>query len=328
MKRRELITLIGGAAATWPFATRAQEPDRLRRIAVLMAYSESDATFQANMAVFREGLQKLGWTEGHNVRVDIRWSVDLDRLRAHAAELVALTPDVIFASASAALAPVQRATQTIPIVFANILDPVANGFVTNLARPGGNITGFAQNEQTIIAKRLELLTQIAPGVTRVAFVYDPVNPNWAGSLSQLKTTASSFGVQVSEAAVHSRAEIEKAIREFAREPNGGLVLQAGGIIVSDRKYVAALTAQHSLPAVYSFRYYVTDGGLASYGIDPSELFRGAASYVDRILKGEKPSELPVQFSTKFELIINLKTAKALGLDVPVSLLARTDEVIE
>ena len=329
MRRREFIAGLAGSAAA-ALAARAQQPDRMRRIGVLFGgLAETDPEGQARVAAFREGLQKLGWTEGRNVRIATRWAAgDADRLRAYAAELVAIAPDAILAGGTPALAALQQATRTVPIVFAQVGDPVGLGFVSSLARPGGNITGFAPYEFAIGVKWLELLKQIAPRVTRVAFMYDPANPAWAGYLAELEAAASSFGVRVSGAAVHNAAEIERAVDALAREPNGGLIAMTTPAVQAHRESIIALSARHRLPAVYGYRFFVTSGGLASYGIDNIDLYRGAASYVDRVLKGEKPGELPVQFATKFELVINLKTAKALGLDVPITLLARTDEVIE
>jgi ABC-type uncharacterized transport system substrate-binding protein len=328
LNRREFITLLGGAAA-WPFAARAQQGERVRRIGVLMPYAENDAEAQARVAAFREGLQKLGWTEGRHVRIDYRWAGDdADRLRGYAAELVGMTPDVILAGPQTAMSALYRETRTIPIVFAQVGDPVGQGFVASLARPGANITGFVSLEYAIGVKWLELLKQIAPRVIRVAVVYDPANPSWAGYLREIEAGVPSFGVQLSPSAVRDAAAIERAIHTFAGEPDGGLILLPGPVVVRHRELIIALAAKHRLPAVYSFRFYVTSGGLASYSVDNRDLYRRAAAYVDRILKGEKPAELPVQLPTKYELTINLMTAKALGLDVPVSLLARTDEVIE
>jgi putative tryptophan/tyrosine transport system substrate-binding protein len=328
VRRREFIMLLGGAAAAWPLAARAQQADKVRRIGVLMPWAESDAEAQARIAAFRDGLQKLGWSDGRNVRIEYRWAADADRLRGYAAELVAMTPDVIFAGPLAAMSALHGKTRTIPIVFAQVGDPVGQGFVASLARPGANITGFVSLEYAIGVKWLELLEQIAPRVTRVAVVYDPENPSWAGYLREIEVGAASFGVQLSPFAVRDAAAIERAINAFAGEPHGGLILLPGPVVVAHREIIIALAAKHRLPAVYSFRYYVADGGLASYSVDARDLYRRAAAYIDRILKGEKPAELPVQLPTKYELTINLKTAEALGLDVPVSLLARTDEVIE
>jgi ABC-type uncharacterized transport system substrate-binding protein len=306
MRRREFISLLGSAAA-WPLAARAQQGGTVRRVGVLLSASETDPEGQARVAALRQGLQELGWSEGRNLKVDYRWTGGDDvRARAYAAELVASQPDVIFAAPSAALASVQRATRTIPIVFAQISDPVGAGFVTSLAHPGGNITGFALFEFAIGAKWLELLKQIAPSVTRVAAIYDPATPSAYGFLPMIAAAGRSFGVDVFTHAVHHTT----------------------ALIAVQRDFVITLANRHRLPNVYAFRYYPASGGLASYGVDNIDLHKRAASYIDRILKGEKPANLPVQLATKYELVINMRTAKALGLDIPVSVLARTDEVIE
>jgi putative ABC transport system substrate-binding protein len=301
----------------------------MRRIGVLMPYADSDAEGQARIAAFREGLKGLGWIEGRNVRIDYRWAADVDRLRSYAAELVATAPDVILAGPLAAMSAVHRQTRTIPIVipivFAQVGDPVGQGFVASLARPGGNVTGFVSLEYAIGVKWLELLKQIAPRVIRVAVLYDPTNPSWAGYLREIEGGAPSFGVQLSPFAVRDAASIEGAIQAFADEPQGGLILLPGPVGVAHRELIFALAIKHRLPAVYPFRYYVAGGGLASYSVDNRDLYRRAADYVHRILNGEKPADL---LPTKFELVINLKTANALGLDPPITLLARTDEVIE
>jgi putative ABC transport system substrate-binding protein len=331
MKRRQFITLLGGMAGTWPFAARAQQGERMRRVGVLIGGgAESDPEFASRGEAFRQTLQKLGWVEGRNVSVDYRWAAgDPDRLRGYAAELVGMAPNAIVAGGTAALDVLRQATRTVPIVFAQVSDPVAQGFVASLATPGGNVTGFAQYEfGTAAVKHLELLKQIAPAVARVAFMYDPVNPSWAALLQELKAAAPSFGVEVSGAAVHNAADIERALEALAPGPSGGLISLTSPAIQTHRELIIALAARYHLPAVYGVRFFVASGGLASYGVDNIELYRGAAGYVDRILKGEKPGDLPVQFSTKFELVINLKTAKALGLEPPIALLARTDEVIE
>jgi putative ABC transport system substrate-binding protein len=325
--RRKFLAAFGGAVATWPVAVRAQQAERMRRVGVLMNLAEGDSEGQARVAAFREALRKLGWTEGREVQIDYRWFAgDRDRAHVYAAELVKLKPDVIFAAASSSLAP--RETRSVPIVFAQVADPVAAGFVASMARPGGNITGFAQFEYAIGAKWLELLKQIAPQVTRVAIIYDPANPEAKEYLPVIEAAAQSFGVQVFISAVRDAAEIERAIEEFTREPNGGLIPLPTPLMAMHRDLIISLARRHRLPNVFALRYYPMAGGLASYGIDTIELYRRAASYVDRILKGEKPGDLPIQQGTKFELVINLKTAKELGLDPPISLLARTDEVIE
>jgi putative ABC transport system substrate-binding protein len=328
MRRRKFIMLLGGASA-WPLAARAQQGDRMRRIGVLSTFAKNDPLYHGGVAKFRDGLAKLGWIEGRNLRIDYRGAGDdAGNLPANAAELVALTPDAMFAMGPSRLAALQRATRSIPIVFASVNDPIANGFVASLARPGGNITGFALTEHAIGAKRLELLKQLAPGVSRVMFIYDPSNPSQSRVFTEIETAAPSLRVKVAAAPLRDAVEIEAAIDALAREPNGGLIAAASPAIIAHRDKIIALAARHSLPAVYAFRYFVTEGGLASYGVNDVEQYRAAASYVDRILNGEKPGDLPVQFADKFELVINLKTAKALGLDPPVLLLARTDEVIE
>jgi putative ABC transport system substrate-binding protein len=323
------MALIGGAAAWSLAAARAQEPGRMRRLAVLLSTAATDSEGQARVAAFRRGLEELGWSEGRNVRIDYRWAGgSAERMWLHVADLVALEPEVILAAATTALAALQRATRTIPIVFAQVSDPVGAGFVASLARPGGNITGVTQHEFTIAVKWLELLKQIAPQVARVAILHDPQNPAAAGLLRTIEPAAPLLAVQLTQLAMQDRAEIARAIDAFAIEPNGGLLLLPGAFGAVNRDLIIALAARHQLPAVYPFRYHVVSGGLASYGVDNIELYRRAAWYVDRILKGESPGELPVQHATKFELVINLRTAKALGLDIPMALLARTDEVIE
>jgi putative ABC transport system substrate-binding protein len=328
MRRREFITLIGGAAA-WPLAVRAQQPERMRLIGALMNLAENDSEGQARIAAFREGLAKLGWTEGREVRIEYRWTGgDPDRARAYATELVKLKPDVIFAATTPSVALLQRETRSVPIVFAQVADPVGVGLVESLARPSGNITGFATFEYAIAAKWLELLKEIAPQVTRVAIIYDPTNPETKKFLPAIEAAAASFGVQVSISAVRDNVEIVHVIEELTTQANGGLIPLPSPLMLVHRDLIISLATQHRLPNVYGFRYYPMAGGLASYGTDNIDLYRRAASYIDRILKGEKPGNLPVQQATKFELVINLKTAKALGLDPPISLLARTDEVIE
>jgi putative tryptophan/tyrosine transport system substrate-binding protein len=326
--RREFVTLLGGAAA-WPLAARAQQSEPMRRIGVLINLAESDPEGQARLAALREGLQKLGWTEGRNIQIDYRWTAGVpERAHAYAAELVALKPEVIFAAATSVVAPLQRETRTVPIVFAQVADPVGAGLVASLARPGGNITGFANFEFAIGAKWLELLKQIAPSVVRVAVIYDMANPESFGFLPMIEAAARSFGVQIFPTAVRDSAGIERTIDTLAREPNGGLIPLPGPLIAVQREMIIALANRHRLPNVYAFRYYTVSGGLASYGVDNIDNYRRAADYVDRILKGEKPADLPVQAPTKYELTINLKTAKALGLDVPATVLARADAVIE
>jgi len=330
VKRREFITLLGGAAAAWPLAARAQQADRVRRIGALIgAPSADNPDAQANIRAFLQVLQQLGWTDGRNVRIDIRWGAgNADDIRKYAAELAALAPDVIFASGTASVGPMLQATRTVPIVFANVADPVGAGFVDSLARPGGNASGFIQFEYSLSGKWLELLKQIAPGVTRAAVLRDPAITSGIGQFAVIQSVAPSVGVEVSAINVRDAGEIERAVTAFARSSNGGLIVTASALAVLHRQPIIALAARHKLPAVYYRRYFVTSGGLISYGYDVVEQFRGAAGYVDRILKGATPADLPVQAPTKYELVINLKTAKALGLDVPTTVLARADEVIE
>jgi putative ABC transport system substrate-binding protein len=329
MRRREFITLLGGVAAASPFVARAQQTDHMRRLGVLMSVTEADAQGQARVAALKLGLLEHGWIEGRNLEIDYRWGCgDSSRLRAYAAELTALNPDVIFASPSAALAAVQRATRTIPVVFAQVSDPVGAGFVASLAHPGGNITGFALFEFAVGAKWLELLKQIAPAVSRVAVIYDPATPSATGFLPLIEAAGRSFGVDIFAHSVRDTKEIEGAISALTAEPNGGLIAIASPLITGKRDFIISLANKSRLPTIFAFRYYAEAGALMSYGVDNLDLYRRAASYVDRILKGEKPSDLPVQEATKFQLVINLKTAKALGLTVPSALLAAADEVIE
>ena len=330
MRRRDFITLLGGAAAAaWPLAARTQEGERMRRMGVLMNSPKDDSEGQARFEAFLQGLQQLGWTDGRNVRIDIRWgaATDIDRHRKHAAELVALAPDVILATTTPSTAVLQQATRTIPMVFAMAVDPVGSGLVESLARPGGNTTGFMQFEYSLSGKWLELLKQIAPGVTRAAILRDPSIATGIGQFAVIQAMAPPLGMEVRPVNVRDAAEIERAIAAFARSANGGLVA-TGGQASAHRELIFKLAARHRLPAVYPYRYYVTGGGLISYGPDVPGLFRQAAGYVDRILKGEKPADLPVQAPVKYELAINLKAAKAIGLDVPASVLVRADEVIE
>jgi putative ABC transport system substrate-binding protein len=330
VKRRTFITILGGAAAAWPLAARAQQADRVRRIGALIgAPSADNPDAQANIRAFLQVLQQLGWTDGRNVRIDIRWGAgNADDIRKYAAELAALAPDVIFASGTASVGPMLQATRTVPIVFANVADPVGAGFVDSLARPGGNASGFIQFEYSLSGKWLELLKQIAPGVTRAAVLRDPAITSGIGQFAVIQSVAPSVGVEVSAINVRDAGEIERAVTAFARSSNGGLIVTASALAVLHRQPIIALAARHKLPAVYYRRYFVTSGGLISYGYDVVEQFRGAAGYVDRILKGATPADLPVQAPTKYELVINLKTAKAMDLDVPATVLARADEVIE
>jgi putative ABC transport system substrate-binding protein len=330
MKRREFITLLGsGAAATWPLASRAQQPERMRRIGVLTGLAEDDPDWPANIAAFLQRLQQLGWSEGRNVQVDTRWSVgNADDARKYAAELVTLAPDVMLAAGGASVGPLLQASRTVPIVFANVPDPVGSGFVESLARPGGNATGFIQFEYSLSGKWLELLKEIAPGVTRAAVLWDPAIAAGIGQFAIIQSVAPSLGVEVRTVNVSDPPEIERAVAAFARSSNGGLIVTASALALVHRDLIVTLAARHKLPAVYFQRTFVSGGGLISYAADFIDQFRRAAGYVDRILKGEKPADLPVQAPTKYELVINLKTAKALGLSVPPTLLARADEVIE
>ncbi len=329
MRRRDFIALAGAAAA-WPLAARAQQPAAdVRRIGVLSPFAESDPEVQANVTAFRQSLQKLGWTEGRNLRIDYRWgSADPERIRAQAIELVGLKPDVILVSTALALQPLQRETRSIPIVFTQITDPVGSGFVASLANPGGNITGFTPAEFSMFGKQLEVLKEAAPQVTRVAVILNPDQKPQAGMWRAIEAAAPSFGVRLTAAGVRNSGEIERAVDSFAREPNGGLIVLPNPVNEGSRKLIITLAARHRLPAVYAFPFFVRDGGLISYGVDLVDQYRQAAAYVDRIFKGEKPAELPIQQPTKFELVINLKTAKALGLDLPWFLQQRADEVIE
>ena len=326
--RRKFIALIGGAAA-WPLAARAQQGEPMRRIGALMSTAADDPEGQARIAAFQQGVQQFGWTIGRNVRIDSRWPVgDSGRTRRYAAELVALAPDVILATGSAAAAPLLQATRTVPVVFVIVPDPVGAGFVNSLARPGGNATGFIQFEYGISGKWLELLKQIAPGVTRAAILRDPAISAGIGQFGAIQAVAPSLGVEASPINVRAADEIERAVADFARAPNGGLIITGSALAIFHRHLIIALAAKHRLPAVYFQRTLVADGGLISYGADVLDQYRRAASYVARILKGEKPADLPVQTPTKYELVINLKTAKALSLEIPSSVLARADEVIE
>jgi putative ABC transport system substrate-binding protein len=327
VKRREFIALLGGAAA-WPLAARAQQ-ERVRRIGVLMPNAADDPEYQARMTAFLQELAQLGWIDGRKARIDTRWGVaDADRIRKYAAELVALAPDVILANSSAALASLLQATRTVPIVFTAVADPVGAGYVDSLARPGGNATGFIVYEYSIAAKWLELLKEIAPHVTRAAVLRDSAIAAGPGQFGVIQAAAPSLGVDLRVADVRDAREIERALTAFAQGSNGGLIVTGGPGAIFHRGLIVALAARHRLPAVYSGRYFVTDGGLISYGADSVDQLRRAAGYVDRILKGERPADLPVQAPTKYELVINLKTARTLGLTVPDTLLARADEVIE
>ena len=328
MRRREFITLLGGAAATWPLAARAQQRGRMRRIGVLMNLASDDAEGQARLAAFHQGLQQLGWTVGGNVQIDYRFGEgDAERYRRSASELVALAPDVLVTTGAPAVEALQRTTRTVPIVFVTVTDPVGGGLVASLARPGGNTTGFTLSEYGVSGKWLELLKQIAPNVTRAAVLRDPVAVG-IGQFAAIQAVAPSLQVELSPIDARDVAEIERAVTAFAKQPNGGLIVSASAFTIIHRVLIITLAAKHELPAVYPYRFFVAGGGLISYGPDPRDQFRLAAGYVDRILKGEKPADLPVQDPTRFVTALNMKTARALGLDVPPTLLARADEVIE
>ena len=328
MRRREFITLLGGAAA-WPLAVRAQQPERMRRIAMLTNAAANDPDAQAENSAFLQGLQQLGWTDGRNVRIDTRWAAgDPAQARKYAAELVALEPDVLLGAGTTVLGLLLQATRRVPIVFVQVTDPVGGGFVDSLARPGGNATGFTQFEYSMSGKWLELLKEIAPSVTRVAVLRNPTITSGVGQFGAIQSVAPSLGVELRPIDVRDANLIEREVAAFAGVSNGGLVVPTGGRAILHRDLIITLAARHRLPAVYPLRFFATSGGLISYGPNLIDLYRRAAGYVDRILKGEKPADLPVQAPTKFDLVINLKTARALGLSVPPSLLARADEVIE
>ena len=329
LRRRDLITLLGGAAIAWPLAARAQQPDQMRRIGVLLPAAADDSEWQARVGAFLQALALLGWTIGRNVRIDTRWATtNAGEIRRHAAELAALAPDVILAGGSTPTGPLLQATRTVPIVFTLGVDPVGAGFIDSLARPGGNTTGFMAYEFSIGGKWLELLKEIAPGVTRVAVLRDATQAFAMSLFAAMQAVAPSQGVEVIPVNMRNAGEIEQSVETFARSPNGGLIAAGSAAATRHRELILTLAARHKLPAVYWERFLVAAGGLMSYGPDLVEQFRQAAGYVDRIIKGEKPAELPVQAATKYALVINLKTAKALGIDVPPTLLARADEVIE
>jgi putative tryptophan/tyrosine transport system substrate-binding protein len=330
VRRRDFISIFGSAAATWPLAARAQQPGaKLRRIGVLMSQTAGDPDALARIAAFAQGLQELGWTVGGNVRIDYRWATsDAERTR-YAAELVALAPDVVLATSGSTVGALQQASRSVPIVFVTVIDPVGGGWVASLARPGGNATGFSVYEFSMFGKRLELLKEITPGVTRVAVIRDPSVPAGSGGFAAIQTVAPSLRVELTPVGVRDGDEIDHAIAAFARSSNGGLIVVGPtSSVAAHRDLIITLAARHRLPAVYSNRTWSTAGGLISYGADPFDQYRHAAGYVDRILKGEKPADLPVQEPTKYELVINLKTAKALGIEMPAAVLARADEVIE
>jgi putative ABC transport system substrate-binding protein len=327
--RRDFITLLGGAAA-WPLAARAQQGERMRRVGVLVAAAADDLEYRARNVAFLQSLQQLGWADGRNVRIDTRWATtNSDDVRRHAAELAALAPDVLVAATGTiTVAALLQATRTVPIVFVVVIDPVGAGFVASLARPGGNATGFTTFEYGMSGKWLELLKEIAPGTTRVAVLRDPAIASGIGQFGAIQAVAPSLKVELSPVDVRDAGEIESAVTAFAHSANGGLIVTPSALTTRYRDLIVALAARHKLPAVYANRYFVTGGGLTFYGPDFIDQYRRAAGYVDRILKGEKPADMPVQAPTKYELVINLKTAKALGLEVPATLLARADEVIE
>jgi putative ABC transport system substrate-binding protein len=329
LNRREFITLLAGTAA-WTLAARAQQPERMRRIGVLMTLAADDPFGQAQVAAFQQALQQLGWSDGRNVQIDIRWDEsDAERARRYAQELVALAPDIFVANGTLSTTALQNVTRTLPIVFAVVSDPVGAGFVDTLSRPAGNITGFMSFEYGFSGKWLELLKQIAPQVTRAAVIRDPAFVAGIAQFSAIQAVAPSLGVEVIPIGAHDIGDIERAVEAFARSPNGGLITTGTAALPADtRDLIITLAARHKLPAVYGSRHMVTTGGLVSYSPDFLDQLRRAAGYVDRILKGEKPADLPVQAPTKYELVINMKTAKALGLDVPATVLARADEVIE
>jgi putative tryptophan/tyrosine transport system substrate-binding protein len=328
MRRREFITLLGGAAVTWPLAARAQQRERMRHVGVLMNLASDDAEGQARLAAFHQGLQELGWTVGRNVQIDYRWAAgDPGRFHRYAEELLALAPDVTLASAGPSVGALQEATRSVPIVFVGVADPVGAGYVNSLARPGGNATGFTVFEFGFSAKWLELLKEIAPRVRRAAVIRE-ASAAGMSQLAGIQSVAPSFGVELSPIGVRDAGEIERAVAGFAQGSDGGLIVTGGPLTAVHRDAIITLSARNRLPAVYPYRYFITAGGLISYGPELLDQYRRAAGYVDRILKGEKPADLPVQAPTKYELVINLRTAKALGLEVPPTLLARADEVIE
>ena len=328
MRRREFIVALGGAAA-WPVVARAQQPDRFRRIGVLMSLAEGDTEGQQWLSIFRQGLGELSWVDGRNLNVQYRWAAgNLETARVHAADLIALKPDVALAQSTTALIALKEKTGTIPLVFVNVPDPVGSGFVASLARPGGNITGFSNYEPLMVSKWLELLKQVSPRLTRLLVVWHaPTTPS-KELVSVVETMAKHFAVRVSISPVGDTAELESVVTAFGREPNGGVLVLPGSFIAANRDLIVRLAAVNRLPAIYPFPVFVAGGGLASYASDTRDLFRRSASYVDRILQGTKPADLPVQTPTKYELVINLKAARAIGLEVPRSVLARADEMIE
>jgi putative ABC transport system substrate-binding protein len=327
MRRRDVIAGLVGAAAEWPVVGRAQQGERARRVGMLVAISENDPQAPLRLAAIKDGLNELGWR--NNLQLDARFTDGgADKLRRLAVELLALRPDVIFAGNTSSLAPLHRETSSVPLIFAQVEDPVANGFVTSLAKPGGNITGFSNYEDTMPGKWLQLLKELAPHVTRVGFVFDPSNPSGARAISYLNTVAPTLGVEVLAVVANQLSNSEGAIDSLAVRGNAGLIVLGGSATASNRDRIVALSARYKLPAIYPYRYFVASGGLMSYGADTLDLYRRATTYIDRVLKGERPADLPVQQPTKFEYVINLKTARDMSLDMPASLLARADEVIE
>ena len=329
MRRREFISLLGGGTVAWPLAARAQQGERMRRVGILLPAAADDPAWQARVGAFQQGLALLGWNIGSNLQIDTRWATtNAAEIRRQAAELAALAPDVILAGGTSALGPLLQATRTVPIVFTLVFDPVGTGYVDSMARPGGNATGFMLYEYSFSGKWLELLKEIAPGVTRVAVLRDTTQGFTTSEFAVIQAMAPSLRMEVNPVDMRDAGGIERAVATFARAPNGGLILTGSAAGVRYRDLIVTLAARYKLPAIYFERFFAAAGGLASYGPDNVNSFRRAASYVDRILKGEKPADLPVQASTKYELVINLKTAKALGLDLPSSVLARADEVIQ
>jgi putative ABC transport system substrate-binding protein len=328
MRRRAFITLLGGAAAAWPIAGRAQQTERIRGIGVFMNLAADDPEGQDRKTAFVQALQQLGWTDGRNARIDTRWGTDAVSTRKYAAELLALAPDVILATASTATSALQQMTRTVPIVFVIVIDPVGAGYVESLARPGGNVTGFSLFEYGLSSKWPELLKEVAPGVRRVAVLRDTAVGSGVGQYAIIQAVAPSLGLELHPIGVSDAGEIERAVAAFARVPNSGLIVVGSPSQVVHRNLIITLAARHQLPAVYPLSYFARSGGLISYGPDSIDPYRRAAGYVDRILKGEKPADLPVQAPTRYELVVNLKTAKALGLEIPATVLARADEVIE
>jgi putative ABC transport system substrate-binding protein len=328
LKRREFITLVGGAVAC-PLAARAEQSERVRRIGVLSGFSENDPEAQRRVTAFLNRLRELGWTDGRNIRIDYRWGAgDANRIRAYAAELVRLGPEVILVNSSSVLRPLQQETSSIPIIFVQVIDPVVGGFVASLAHPGGNIIGFTPAEISMGGKWLQVLKEVAPSTNVAAAILSATSPAGAAIGRAAEAVAPALGMRLTMSQVRDGMEIEHAVQDFAQQSNGGLIVQADPVTNLHRKLIISLAAQHRLPAVYNYRYFVTEGGLISYGIDPADPYRRAASYIHRILMGEKPADMPVQQPTEYELVINLKTAKALGLGIPQTLLATANEVVE